>query len=611
MSFLSQVQLGDNFGPFVAFQENFGFIPALFRAQTLLPRVIEVQAHIAGVLLLKEKALSRIQKEQIILTVAAVRQNTYCVAAHRGMLSSLGESDHQLDSLLTDYHQAGLPAADVALLDFSLKLSHSAPWLDSEDIKALRGCGFNDESILEAIQITALARFLCTLSVGLGPEPDFEPRKLPPTTIASPREGGFQSLFSHGPQAPNKKGPYLRTVYRSPETFAPFAFFRKSFGFIPNIFRAQTLRPDVLEAEADAVGRILLTEDILTRVQKECILLVISAANLNSYCVAVHCDMLRGLGIPSEESDQIAVDHHQSNLSEADKALADFALKLAVRPAEFCQEDIHQLRIHGFTEEQILESVVMTALTNFLNTLQMGLGTVPDFEPRLVLGSKKMHLPSVDPSRIGWELELVRSPAPKEVEDPDSGLVATAREGGLEAFEELIRHHSKLIYRTLTAILGNPADAQDAMQDTLLSAFQHIGGFQGRSKFSTWLVSIARNTALQRLRRGRDLESLDEGEYTEEGDFRPRQVRAWQDNPEQCYSKSEMQQLVERAILALPASYRVVVMLRDIQQLSTDEVARQLGLSVPAVKTRLLRGRLMLREWLSPHFTTTVRGAVQ
>jgi RNA polymerase sigma-70 factor (ECF subfamily) len=72
-----------------------------------------------------------------------------------------------------------------------------------------------------------------------------------------------------------------------------------------------------------------------------------------------------------------------------------------------------------------------------------------------------------------------------------------------------------------------------------------------------------------------------------------------------------MQQLVERAILALPASYRVVVMLRDIQQLSTDEVARQLGLSVPAVKTRLLRGRLMLREWLSPHFTTTVRGAVQ
>ena len=144
-----------------------------------------------------------------------------------------------------------------------------------------------------------------------------------------------------------------------------------------------------------------------------------------------------------------------------------------------------------------------------------------------------------------------------------------------------------------------------------MSAFKHIGGFQGRSKFSTWLVSIARNTALQRLRRGKDFESLDEGEYNEEGDFRPRQVRAWQDNPEQCYSKSEMRQLVEKGILALPANYRVVVMLRDIEQLSTDEVARQLGLSVPAVKTRLLRGRLMLREWLSPHFTTSVRGAAQ
>jgi RNA polymerase sigma-70 factor (ECF subfamily) len=97
----------------------------------------------------------------------------------------------------------------------------------------------------------------------------------------------------------------------------------------------------------------------------------------------------------------------------------------------------------------------------------------------------------------------------------------------------------------------------------------------------------------------------------EEPDFRPRQVRAWQDNPEELYSKSEMRQLVERGILALPPNYRVVVMLRDIQQLSTDEVGRQLGLSVPAVKTRLLRGRLMLREWLSPHFANRVKGIAQ
>jgi len=88
-------------------------------------------------------------------------------------------------------------------------------------------------------------------------------------------------------------------------------------------------------------------------------------------------------------------------------------------------------------------------------------------------------------------------------------------------------------------------------------------------------------------------------------------VRAWQDNPEQFHSKSEMRQLVERGISALPPNYRVVVMLRDIEQLAADDVARQLGLSVPAVKTRLLRGRLMLRDWLSPHFANSVGKAVQ
>ena len=141
------------------------------------------------------------------------------------------------------------------------------------------------------------------------------------------------------------------------------------------------------------------------------------------------------------------------------------------------------------------------------------------------------------------------------------------------------------------------------MQDTFLNAFQHIAGFQGRSKFSTWLVSIARNAALQRLRDRKCVESLDDGTLGDEGEFRPRQVRGWQDNPEQVYSDIETRQLVERGIMSLPLKYRVVVMLRDIEQLSTEEVAQELGLSVPALKARLMRGRLMLREQLSPHFT--------
>ena len=305
----------------------------------------------------------------------------------------------------------------------------------------------------------------------------------------------------------------------------------------------------------------------------------------------------------AEEGDQIAVDHHESNLSEPDRALLDFAVKLGVRFSEFSGKDIVNLRTFGFADEQILECEVVIALNNFANTLQMGLGIEPDFEPPFVLEQNKVHLPAAAsrPMEPGSSLSGVG--------DPDAGLVAQAQGGKLEAFEELVRRHSQLIYRALVAILGDPVEAQDGMQDALLSAFKHIAGFQGRSKFSTWLVSIARNTAFQRLRGRREVESLDEGECEEDHDFRPRQVRAWQDNPEQCCSKSEIRQLVEKGISGLPPKYRVVVMLRDVEQLSTDEVARQLGLSVPAVKVRLLRGRLMLREWLSPHFATSVKRA--
>ena len=396
--------------------------------------------------------------------------------------------------------------------------------------------------------------------------------------------------------------------YLSPKTFAPFAIIEKSHGFLPNFFRAQTLRPDLLEAQLEATGWILQPEDVLTRVQKECILLAVSAANLNSYCVAVHCNLLRGLGMPSEEGDQIAVDYHASDLGPLDKALLDFAIKLGTRASEFSREDVVHLRTLGFSDEQILETEVVTALNNFANTLQMGLGIEPDFGPPAVFQENKVHLSggAATPMQGEGTVQLVDT-----LRDADAELVAQAQGGSLEAFEGLVRRHTQLVYRTLMAILGNPADAQDAMQDTLLSAFKHISGFQGRSKFSTWLVSIARNTALQHLRGRKNVESLDEGEYKEDRDFRPRQVRAWQANPEQCHSKTEIRQLVEAGILALPTKFRVVVMLRDIEQLSTDEVARQLGLSVPAVKTRLLRGRLMLREWLSPHFTASTRGAAQ
>lgn len=609
MSFLRNTGREQEFDPFAVFREGFAFVPNLVHAQRALPRVIAAHAKLEEAVCLCDGAISRIHKERILLAIAADRQDRYCVALGSEVLTSLGVPENHLHDLLNEYEHAGLLQPELALLEFCLQLSRDGLSVGAEDVDALRAQGFGDETIVEAVVLTALAVYRCTLSVALSPEPDGNPRNLPPKIS---RRTGSKAvpapLAAHTPGKAAKKRPYVHAPYLSPNTFEHFAVVQKSHGFIPNFFRSQTLRPDLLRAELEAVGFILLPEDVLTRVQKESILLAVSAANLNSYCVAVHCNMLRGLGLSAEEADQIAVDYRLSNLSKADLALLDFAFKLGTRFSEFSPEDPAKLASFGFTREQILEAAVVTALNNFANTLQMGLGVEPDFEPPAIFEKNKVNLSGAPPSPMSREglVNLVET-----AQDVDSELVAQAQGGNLQAFEELVRRHTQLIYRALIAILGDTADAQDAMQDTLLSAFKHIAGFQGRSKFSTWLVSIARNAALQRLRGRRNMESLDQNDGEDDRDFRPRQIAAWQENPEQNHSKSEIRQLVERGLLQLPAKYRIIVMLRDIEQLSTDEVAHQLGLTVPAVKTRLLRGRLMLREWLAPHLTTSARGAAQ
>ena len=109
-------------------------------------------------------------------------------------------------------------------------------------------------------------------------------------------------------------------------------------------------------------------------------------------------------------------------------------------------------------------------------------------------------------------------------------MCSPGQSGDLDAFEEIMTRHNERVYRTLAGILGNPDDARDALQDTFLKVFQHLAGFEGRSKFSTWLVSIATNTGIQRLRERRPMESLDESSPDDET-FRPRQVQAWTGDP--------------------------------------------------------------------------------
>jgi RNA polymerase sigma-70 factor (ECF subfamily) len=186
------------------------------------------------------------------------------------------------------------------------------------------------------------------------------------------------------------------------------------------------------------------------------------------------------------------------------------------------------------------------------------------------------------------------------LEDPDIDVISRVKAGESEAFEDLVRRHTRRIFCTLYGLLGNREEARDATQDTFMKAFEYIEKFEGRSKFSTWLTSIAVNTGTEFLRKRRPMESLDEHE--EEG-FRPRQIQSWIDNPEMAFGKAQLNELVRDGVLRLPEKYRMALTLRDLQQLSTEDTASALGLSIPATKARVLRGRLMLRESLTPHFT--------
>ena len=384
-----------------------------------------------------------------------------------------------------------------------------------------------------------------------------------------------------------------------PEALASLSIFKQHYGFIPRVFREQLARPDLVAAEAKLLEFLLFKKGALTRIQKEFILLAVSGANTNSYFPAVHGQTLQFLGVKPDQSISVTADHRRADLAEADIALLDFACKLTHHGNRFAAEDVEQLRVRGFSDEQILETVLMVGVTHLLNTVQMGLGTEPDFKPRANLSAKEVN------PVTGSERPILERPLADESvsDDPDAEFVARVKAGDTDAFEELVRRHGRRVYRSLIGILGNVEEAEDALQDAFLKAFQHLSEFEGRARFSTWLVRIAINTGVQRLRGRRDFETLDD----EEG-FKPRQIQAWQENPEDWYSREELRRLVEQEVMKLPGKYRVALMLRDLEELSTEEAANALGLTVPGLKARVLRGRLMLRESMATYFAGTSAG---
>jgi len=218
-----------------------------------------------------------------------------------------------------------------------------------------------------------------------------------------------------------------------PEALASLAVFKQHFGFIPRVFRAQAALPDLLESQAKLIETLLFAKGSLTRVQKEFILLAVSGANRNIYFPAVHSNTLQFLGVKPEISHQVTVDHHLANLSDQDIALLDFARQLAQQAHAFSADDVERLRAHGFSDEQILEAVLMVGLTNMLNVIQSGLGSEPDFKPRSVVQQKEVN-PATESERPMLELPLAEESVSA---DPDAEFVARVKAGESDAFRRI------------------------------------------------------------------------------------------------------------------------------------------------------------------------------
>jgi RNA polymerase sigma-70 factor, ECF subfamily len=182
-------------------------------------------------------------------------------------------------------------------------------------------------------------------------------------------------------------------------------------------------------------------------------------------------------------------------------------------------------------------------------------------------------------------------------------LVSRAQSGDNEAFAELVRRYQNKIYRLARNITQSNEDAEDVLQETFLKAYSHLEGFQRNSKFYTWIVRIAVNESLMKLRKRKSDRTVPLDEPLDTGEeSMAREIAVWEDNPEERYSREEMQEILDEAVESLKPDFRTVFVLRDIEELSTEETAEALHISIPAVKSRLLRARLALREKLTRKF---------
>jgi RNA polymerase sigma-70 factor (ECF subfamily) len=183
----------------------------------------------------------------------------------------------------------------------------------------------------------------------------------------------------------------------------------------------------------------------------------------------------------------------------------------------------------------------------------------------------------------------------------EAELIQHIKSGEHDLFYRLIQPYERRVYAAALAILRSEADAEDVAQDSILKAFRHLSQFRGEAKFSTWLLQITVNEARMRKRRmtARAMESISDTQ-NDEGDYIPREFADWREIPSESLERKEVRTALVEALSSLGEKYRSVFVLRDIQRLSIDETAKVLDISPGSVKTRLLRARLMLRDFLSP-----------
>lgn len=188
--------------------------------------------------------------------------------------------------------------------------------------------------------------------------------------------------------------------------------------------------------------------------------------------------------------------------------------------------------------------------------------------------------------------------------ETDAALVTHARGHNEAAIRELIRRNNQRLFRVARAVLRNDAEAEDAVQETYVKAFTRLESFEGKAAFSTWLTRIALNEAIGRRRRIRPTADIDAVEQAQSGGAQliPFPGAAMPPSPEMSAAQKEMRVMLEELIDELPEPFRVVFVLREIEDMATDEVAGYLGIKPATVKTRLFRARRLLREALEARF---------